>query len=94
MAKPLKSRGHVRVLRSVYTQRERERVQREHERDRVGHWNHGAGIIRHKEDQSSVFVRAMSTYCLLCHTVHDSCQFQKSLILSCPLCGPFFSKLH
>ena len=57
-------------------------------------WNHGAGIIRHKEDHSFVFVRAMSTFCLLCHTVHDSSQFQKSLILPCPLYGPFFSKLH
>ena len=31
---------------------------------------------------------------VLCHTVHDSFQFQESWLLSCPLSCPFFSKLH
>ena len=31
---------------------------------------------------------------VLCHTVHDSSQFEESWLLSCPLSCPFFSKLH
>jgi len=56
-------------------------------------------IIKHREDHtcSYVFVRKlflMSNLLLLCHAVHDSSQFQKSWLLSCPLCCTFFSKLH
>jgi len=43
--------------------------------------NYGAGIIRHIKDHSSVCVRKIlliSDPCLLCHTVHDSFQCQKS----------------
>ena len=50
--------------------------------------NHGAGIIRHREDYSSVFVRKillMRNPCLLCHTVHDYFYFH-GLELSCQLC--------
>ena len=60
--------------------------------------NHGAGIIRHRKDHSSVFVRKillMSNSCLLCHSVDDSFQFQRhGLELSCQFCCIFFSKLH